>query len=376
MTSGVPHLVLIGGDGGLSGVPRHIEQICRVMTADDSQAFRITVLSEPDKGGYKFTQDLAIRHIAVTGLASSANPARIWRGMRALQTVLRDDPPDIIWAHARLSVLLTRLLIRQPGRSIITFHGSPFLGRSSVVAWGMRALEGLVMRQAAPHQVVFLSQRDRDSFNGLPLHRHRVRIIPNVAPEQTLPPLNPPLNPTLVMTTRDSPQKNLEAAVRIFAHLPDTTRLVLLGTGTDKAALQHRLATHVPANVIARITFHGPTDNVAQYLRSAHGYLLTSRYEGMSLGALEAFAAGLPVFMPDVGGRDEMKKAHPMCAEIIPDDPAQSATAIKALIDAFAEDPKGHADRITAAYEAAFASNVWSKQIQTLLVDTLAGQTS
>lgn len=376
MTAGPVHLVLLGGDGGLSGVPRHIEQICKVLMSELNPRYRITVISEPDRGGYTFTQDMPIAHIGLPDLASSTNPGRVLRGLRTLRAALCQDPPDIIWAHARLPVLLARVIARDETPLIVTFHGSPFLGRQRAAALVAREIERRLMRRTRPHEVVFLSEADRSSFDGLHLGRHRSHVIPNVAPDLDFPPLAPPERPTLVMTTRDSPQKNLDGAARVFAHLPDTTELLLLGMGTQSRALQQRFATLLPEQALSRVTFHGPTQAVARHLRSAHGYLMTSRYEGMSLGALEAFAAGLPVFLPDVGGCAEILHAHPMGAMIDPSNPGQAASTILPILNTFCADPHTCAALNTEAYSGAFSPEIWAEQIKNLLQQTISGQST
>ena len=373
MTETPPHIVLLGGDGGRSGVPRHIEQICQALTADGDQTYRVTILSEVDKGGYTFAKAGPVTHKSLPDLASSANPLKVLRGLQALQAALAADPPDVIWAHARLPVLMIRLLRRRTAPLIVTFHGSPFAGRSSATAFLMRTIERLILRWAPPHRIVFLSQSDQDSFAGLPLHRHDVQILPNVAPDMDLPAQALPDHPTLLMTTRNAPQKNLLGAADVLAHLPDTTRLILYGTGTDNPDLRASIAARLHPDVVNRITFAGPTQDVGRALRSCHGYLLTSRYEGMSLGALEAFAAGVPIFMPDVGGRVEILDAHPMGALIDPDDPAGAAAAIRPVLSAFSKTPQESAIRITNAYNIAFSAPSWAKSIRQLVAATCSG---
>ncbi|MEP5152073.1 glycosyltransferase family 4 protein, partial [Planktotalea sp.] len=374
MSNPRPHLVLLGGDAGPSGVPRHIEQMCQALTNDPAQNYRITVISEPDEGGYSFAKGLGVTHVGLPALSSSLNPFKVFKGWRALHGALRRDPPDVIWAQARLPVLLSRLLPRFGAPLLITFHGSPFLGRSRKSARVMRAIETLLLRATAPLDIVFLSELDRQSFDGLPLARHRCHTIPNVASTLDFPPVAPSDDLRLVMTTRDSPQKNLDAAARIFGALPEKTCLTLLGTGTDSAALKARFAKILPPAALARVTFQGPVSDVTPELRRAHGYLMTSHYEGMSLGALEAFASGLPIFMPDIGGSREILSAHPLAAMIDPRDPIQAAGIMIPKLHSYQNDPIAHSNTISAAYNAHFSPKVWSKQIKDLLESTISGQ--
>lgn len=374
MSSARPHLILLGGDGGPSGVPRHIEQICLVLMKGPDPRYRITVISEPNEGGYNFAKDLGVTHVGLPALSSSLNPFKVFKGWRALRAALHRDPPDVIWAQARLPVLLSRLLPRMGAPLLITFHGSPFLGRSPNSARVMRAIEALLLRATRPLDIMFLSELDRQSFSGLPLARHRCHTIPNVASTLDFPPVAPCADLRLVMTTRDSPQKNLDAAAHILAELPERTSLTLLGTGTDSAALKARFANILAPTALSRVTFQGPVSDVTPELRRAHGYLMTSRYEGMSLGALEAFASGLPIFMPDIGGSREILSAHPLAALIDPRDPARAAGIMIPKLLRYQNDPIAHSNTISAAYSAHFSPKAWSKQIKDLLESTISGQ--
>lgn len=360
-----PSIALLGGHGGRSGVPRHIRQICNLL----QNSYDITVYSDVDEGGYSFTANMNVTHIVIPGLTTTLNPTRLNQVWRTLRAHLDIHSHDVLWAHSRLGVTLARRYVQRTAtrpRLIVTYHGSPFAGRSAAQRALVRSIERASINKTAAHDIVFLSHTDRKMFDGLKLHRHRIHEIGNCSDLGDLPPLSPPEHPTLIMTTRASRQKNLTAAALIFAHLPDDYRLILLGMGTQTHTREKFLRV-LGAEKCERIRFGGPVDDVRPDLRRADAYLLTSRYEGMSIGAIEAFEAGLPVIMPHVGGAYEFAAYHPQSAFI---DPVMSATAaltVHGTTTALRSDRIGHTTRNHAAWEKTFHPSVWASKITSLL---------
>lgn len=359
-------IALLGGHGGRSGVPRHLHQLCNLLrdSAD------ITLFTDINEGGYDFAADLGIKHVVVNGLSTSLNPVRLRRVWRDFCAELdARDPYDILWAHARLSLPLARRYVRRKPtttRLIATYHGSPFAGRSQGQSATMRSLEKRALARTPPHDLVFLSQSDLDTFHGLPLDSHRVHVIANCSDLGALPDPDPPQHPTLVMTTRAARQKNLAAAARIFRALPDDYRLVLRGHGTD-TFVRSQFQRLLKPDVCDRITFGATINDVRPDLRRADAYLLTSRYEGLSIGALEAFEAGLPVAMPQIGGAHELQTHHPQCAIIDPKSPQVAATDVHALVTGFRADRTRHIAQNHDAWSRAFHPALWATKINGLL---------
>jgi glycosyltransferase involved in cell wall biosynthesis len=359
-------IALLGGHGGRSGVPRHIHQLCNLL----SDRADITVFSDINDGGYDFTSDLNVNHVVIPGLSTTLNPARLTRVWRTFCAALdTQDPFDVLWAHARLSLPMARRFVRKapiPPRLIATYHGSPFAGRSAPQLALARKVERDGLTKSLPHDLVFLSQTDRATFSGLPLHRHTIHEIANCSDLGALPPLRQPLHPTVMMTTRASRQKNLYAAARIFGQLPNDYRLILRGMETD-TFVRSQFMRILGDKICQRITFGGPISDVRPDLVAADCYLLTSHYEGLSIGALEAFEAGLPVAMPQIGGAHEFSTHHPQSAIIDPRRPVQSANALHQLVSTFRDNRTVHVVQNRAAWSKTFHPSIWAIKINTLL---------
>ncbi len=366
-----PRVALLGGDGGPSGVPRHIRHLARAL---DGVA-EVVVASEPDRGGFAWTAEAGVRHLAVPGLSSSADPARAARTARALAAALDEARPDLVWAHARMTLPLARRLAHgRSWRLAATYHGLPFGPGHGALRSGLsRALEDASLRLARPHHLVFLTEEDRAAFPARLLRRHRAHVLANASDLGAPPPEDAPASGPLrlVMLTRDARQKDLPLAARILARMGPDAELHLHGMGTEAPALRARLAPLLGA-ALPRLRAHGPTADVRPVLDAADLLLVTSRYEGLSIAALEAMERGLPVATTPVGGAAALGRHHPLLALLDPGDPEGAARAVERLARRFRADRARLAAEVRAAWAAAFSPRVFDANARALLGELLA----
>lgn len=378
-----PHILLIGGDGGFSGVPTYLAQTMRALSG---QA-RFTVLSDQNTRGYDFVAERGGRHITQPGLQTSLSPLRAWRALRGLGQIIDRETPDLIWAHARMAVLLLRVLAvwrRLRGQSLppvaVTFHGLPFgPGHRPWAAAFARRLEGAFLRLMPPHHLVFLSQAASERFAATlhaphALARHHVHVLENCSCLDPLPQPLPEAPPVMVMTGRASFQKDHDTAARIFGHLPPDWQLVLCGGGTDQPGFQRRFARASgldPAQIARRVRFLGPVRDIRPVLQQADLFLISSRYEGMPIAALEAFEAGLPMATTDIPGMAEIIATHPMILTFARDDPARTSARIVAVTTDWRRDPLGKGAAIRAAWATRFSFAQWQGQMSALVSQIL-----
>lgn len=390
-------MLLIGGDGGRSGVPRHLEHLLRACAG---QA-RFVVLSEPDRGGYAALRQGAVRHICLADLASRPRPWRMIRTGRWLARLIRREAPDLVWAHARMGVLLLHLLILaqalrgrlwRPGAEegpcpalAITYHGLPFgPGHPAPLSRAALWLERLALRHGPPRCLIFLSPEARAGFRAAVgaevCARHRLECLANSStvgplPEREAPQEGAAALRQVLVTGRLSRQKNLARALRIFAALPGSYRIRFCGEGTDSHAFR-RLARRVLGDAaLRRVEMLGPVEDLRPLYAEADVFLLTSRYEGQPIAALEAFEAGLPLVLPDLPECRAMAAAHPHAAlltgAIGAEDPAEDALRLVHLAEGQVRGGAARRAAIHAAwrYHAGFAR--WSQQMAALLQSLL-----
>lgn len=363
----------MGGDGGPSGVPSHLRHLAAALAG----MAEVAVVSEPDRGGYGWTQDASVRRIEVEGLASSLSPVSMGRGARGLSKALDALRPDLVWAHARMTLPLARALARRRGwRLATTYHGLPFgPGHGAMRSASSMILDAVSLRLAPPHHVVFLTDEDRAAFPGPPRARHTTHVLPNTsdvggfAPRAARASRMGPLRVT--MLTRDAPQKNLELAARIFARMGQGAELSLHGMGTEAPGLRARLSPLLGA-ALPRVRFGGPAADVRSVLAKSDLLLVTSRYEGLSIAALEAMEWGLPVASTPVGGSALLARHHPLFTLLDPTDLDGAARHLRALAVTFREDPARHGAAIHAAWRGAFSPDVFHTRACSLLMRFMA----
>jgi len=105
-------------------------------------------------------------------------------------------------------------------------------------------------------------------------------------------------------------------------------RLAIVGDGPEREAIEGYVRAHGLGD---RVTLMGFRSDVGDLLAASDAFLLTSRYEGISVALLEAMRAGLPVIATRVGGVPETVRDGETGLLVEPGDEAGIAAAIVAL---------------------------------------------
>ena len=100
----------------------------------------------------------------------------------------------------------------------------------------------------------------------------------------------------VISIARLTEQKRLDRLVAAFARTASDLRLLILGEGEDRAALEAQAAS---LGVADRIAMPGYVPDVAKALHQSDLFILTSDYEGLPAAVLEAMAANCPVLCTD-----------------------------------------------------------------------------
>jgi glycosyltransferase involved in cell wall biosynthesis len=118
----------------------------------------------------------------------------------------------------------------------------------------------------------------------------------------------------------------LQALALVRRDIP-VVRLVLVGDGPERTALE---ALSGQLGLADRVEFVGERLNPGQWLEAADLFVLPSETEGLPVALIEAFAAGLPVVVTDVGGMPELVNRAAAGSVVPPADPRALADAIVA----------------------------------------------
>lgn len=254
---------------------------------------------------------------------------------RRLARLVREHRVDVLHAHNQGALFycgLAGLLTRRP--VIYTRHGASW-GKDASHRWlsrlGSRLARYVVCIGADAVEVARGRDRVPESkvrliYNGADLTRFKpdARVRAEARAELGIGGREP-----VVMTVgRLSPEKDQAGLVKAMAMVP-AARLVLVGDGPEAPALAR--AAH-ELGLAQRVILTGARRDVDRLLCAADVFALSSLSEGVSIAALEAMAAGLPVVATRVGGNPEIVEHGVTGLLVEPARPDELAGALTRLL--------------------------------------------
>jgi len=255
---------------------------------------------------------------------------------------------DGVLIATRPGLNLVAAAVARPGLAVI---GQEHMHRSAHAASLQAAMARRYPRLDA---LVVLTERDRAAHAAALEARgdpRAVVCIPNAGPEPAQDPA-PLTAPLVVAAGRLTAQKAFGRLIRAFAAVagrhPEWT-LRIYGAGPQRRALQHVIDGH---GLAGRVQLMGRTRDLRGALRGASLFALSSRFEGMPLVILEAFAAGVPVVSFDcpTGPRELIE--HGRDGLLVPDGDVR---ALGAALVRLVEDEPGRRRMGRAAHAHAAA---------------------
>lgn len=238
----------------------------------------------------------------------------------------------------------------------------------------LRATRTAALRRAG--HVVVPSAYLREVVVSWGIRGERVTVLPNPAPPLPSLPSRAELRRTmgegegflLAFAGRLTAQKALGDLLEALAGTADV-RLVLLGDGPERPALERRVAE---LGLAERVRFlgGGTRDEVLRLFAAADVAVLSSAWENFPHTVVEALAVGTPVLATAVGGVPEV--VHDGRNGLLV--PARAPAALAAAIDRLALD-RALRDRLAAAAApsvAALAEPVLLGRVEHLLAEAVA----
>jgi glycosyltransferase involved in cell wall biosynthesis len=264
--------------------------------------------------------------------AAERHPVDVVQAARAVRTALSAFRPDVVHAHnvkaTALALMGTRVRAERTP-VLATFHGVP-----ARQMWA----SARILRFADTVAAVSDELRKAAVASGLPPERitvvhNGVAAIPvleaarRVAYDRELE-----LRGGVVAAVgRLAPQKAhdrfLAAAALVLEGRPETTFLII-GDGELRRDLERQA---VALGIEHAVRFTGTRQDARALIARADLLVFSSNWEGLSIAALEALAAGTPVVSTDVAGMRELLDTG--AGTIVPGrDPTDLAAAVTSLL--------------------------------------------
>jgi glycosyltransferase involved in cell wall biosynthesis len=240
------------------------------------------------------------------GYASVRKNVSAIRGLRA---VIRRGRFDLLHAHSAQAGVLARLARLAGGPPVVySAHGFTFINPNR-----LRSMVGLAIERClVPLTAAFIDVSEYERTVALERgvgrgERHHLvynacEPCPDVAVDAELAGFRRE-SPLMLLVSSLREQKRVDVFLRA---LPEVSRAVpearaaVIGNGPESVALRS-LADELglTGERLLMAPFHGPA---ARYLRCADIYVLSSGWESLPIGILEALACGVPQVVADVGG--------------------------------------------------------------------------
>ncbi len=264
----------------------------------------------------------------------------------------RGNRPQIVHAHLASATFFSRFVrLLAPVPVVIdTFHSSapgPFRRRllyrfTSLFSQRLTAVSRAVAQSLLAHRMV---PNDKLSIlpNGIPLPRPTPPKAPSDGAFQWL------------AVGRLFPLKDYPTLLQAFATLPEHATLTIAGAGPEESNLRSLAAA---LHISHRVRFAGFVSDTAAFFGNADAFVLSSRWEGLPLGPLEAAAHGLPVVATDGPGTRETIRLDDSAPSgfLVPiADPQALAAAMASLMALSPADRQAMGARGRAFVEANFS---------------------
>lgn len=224
------------------------------------------------------SQPLSLRYVAA--------------GIRALRRA------DIVHVHAP-NLLASLIAALAPRRAKVVLHWHADIENKGALGALVRPIEKIALARA--NAVVCTSEPYLQSSRSIRDWRDKAHVVPIGIADGTRPADRSTAEPFILFVGRLVPYKGLSILIRAAAHLHSSARIVVVGKGPLRGALQSEAEQ---LGVADRIEFVGAVDDatLSNLFLRATAFCLPSinRLEAFGVVLLEAMRAGCPTIASDI----------------------------------------------------------------------------
>ena len=254
-----------------------------------------------------FSEDVKqgrIKLHVIPELRNTFSPVRIFVIAFKYLNLIEKNKFDLVHTQGALFGVLGRIIKTKNMHVLHTYHGLPFDdGVSAIKRFIFKFIEYLLLKVDGVEYIV-ISERNKDSITRLN-RKASARLIPNFS-RYSPKIIGFEKKTDLLSVAGFRPQKNHRLLFEIFNNLPVGTTLTCVGPNMNSSQALILADSLVSKSRRKYLRLLGSVDDVVPIYQSAKVYIQTSHYEGLSLAAIEARAFGLPLFLTETSGTQEL----------------------------------------------------------------------
>lgn len=253
----------------------------------------------------RFREELSAHNIGYADVGKTANKDRLWVLFR-MRELIRQRKPDVINSHSELATFyIAPALIGTGIKLVQTIHNTVIMYTSLQKYYAKHFVDKYAAISARVKRLIIDVLNVPESrvelvYNGIDVKRfqHRPRIINNEVKN-------------IFAVGRLNVQKDFHNLLRAYAILKDRLikenralpALNIAGVGPQKDEL---IALAGTLDIFDEVNFLGARNDVPDLLYTNDMWVMSSRWEGLSIALLEASASGIPIIATDVGSNNEV----------------------------------------------------------------------
>ncbi|HTQ32093.1 MAG TPA: glycosyltransferase, partial [Opitutaceae bacterium] len=307
---------------GVDGVFRYVEGLCHFLAGQQVGVH----LAYSDRRGsdrlFELVAWIEAQGGQTVNLRTSNRPALSdGAAFRSLLRLARAVQPDVVHSHSSKAGFLSRLLPLFGIRAVQIYNPHAYVGmrpKAGRLDWLYNTIERRLGRTA--YTIVTSSGEKAFALERLKLPPARLRLRSNGVDTDLFAPVSPeekrrlrrrlglPVQRSILgFLGRSSAQKDPVTLYRAFANVAARKPIALFHVG--KGELDGELDRLVEQSGLSSRVYRCPyMSTPADFFRAVDGFILTSRYEGLSLAALEALSCNLPMILSEAPGNFDLLK--------------------------------------------------------------------
>lgn len=299
--------------------------------------------------------EVTVHRFLVKGPHNYPVAPELWRRLAAESARF-----DVVHAHSyhTLTGLAAAMRSRAPLVFSPHYHGTGHSPLRAALHRVYKPVGRVAFNRAAT--VVCVSRVEADLVAAhFPAVAAKTEVVPNAVDTAAIRAAAPLRSepPTVLCVGRMERYKRVDRVIQAFAQLTDTTQLVVIGDGPDRARLE---GLAVQAWAVGPIRFFGRVEDAElhAWLRTCRVLCSMSEHEAYGLAPAEALAAGGRALLSDIPAHAELAAAYPAAITLVgaDEDAAALAGRLRTALDAAPPPPSrlpdwdDIAERLAASY--------------------------